>query len=147
MRPIFHLNPWFGPLVMTHETHKSKKHCGFPIFPVIANDGAITKTGKACLEGSLRDGTSNEISTRFQCGIQEGYQKGLPSRGLGQLGRTGVSELTYTACSKLGGIISRFPRDPLPQFMCHYRRIPYERSTLRHRRAVRRGCQELLEFC
>jgi len=44
--------------------------------------------------------------------------------------------------------ISRFPRDPLPKFLGHYRRIPYKQLALRHHRAVRPGGQELLlEFC
>jgi hypothetical protein len=78
---------------------------------------AKTQTRKTLLEDSLRDGTSNEISTRFQCGAHKGHQKALSLGGFSQLGRTVVSGLTHTARSKLREIISGFPFDPLPQFL------------------------------
>jgi hypothetical protein len=77
---------------------KGKKHRVFSVFPVFANDRAIPKTGEMFLEDSSRNGTSNEISARFQSGIQERYQKGL-------------------AGSKLGEITCRFYFDPFPQFL------------------------------
>jgi hypothetical protein len=100
-----------------HGAHKDKKHGVFSDFPVFANGKATTKTRKTCLEPSLRDGTSNYISARFQCGVQEGYQKGLTLSGFGHLGRTVVSDLTYLAGRELREIVFGFPLDPLSQFL------------------------------
>src|SRR6266852_8520734 len=117
MRPVIHWASDSGHCC--RKTHKGKKYRVFSIFPVFANDRAITKTRKTLLEDSLCDGTSNEISTRFQCGAHKGHQKALSLGGFGLLRRTIMSVLTHTAGSKLREIVSGFPLDPLPQFLNH----------------------------
>ena len=71
---LFFLNFRYGS---PSGTHKGKEYRVFSILPVFENGRAIPKAGKICLEDSSRNGTPNEISGHFQCGVQERYQKGL----------------------------------------------------------------------